>query len=74
MSDRRPNNSSGGVPVVPVRRSGHQLIIETCPYCKERHVHGDGGEHSGGSHGHRVAHCRMREDGGAGYILIEPEA
>jgi hypothetical protein len=72
VSDRRPNNSSAASPLVPVRRRGHQLIVDRCPHCFERHVHGDGGKHSGGNHGHRLAHCRVRENGNAGYILLEP--
>jgi hypothetical protein len=67
MSDRR--NSSGAAPIVPVRRRGHQLIVERCPHCGRRHVHGDGGQGSPGMHGHRVAHCRERKDASVGYVL-----
>jgi hypothetical protein len=56
-------------PAVPVRRRGRQLIVEQCPHCGRRHVHGDGGRRERGWHGHRVAHCRERQ--AIGYHLVE---
>jgi hypothetical protein len=57
-------------PLVPVRRRGHQLIIDDCPFCHERHYHGDAGNPHPGTHGHRLAHCRTG-DFNSGYTLIE---
>jgi quercetin dioxygenase-like cupin family protein len=72
MSDRRPNNSSAASPLVPVRRSrsGRGLIVDKCPHCFERHVHGAAGER-GPWHGHRAAHCRDPLDARVGYVLVE---
>jgi hypothetical protein len=60
-------------PVVAVRRSqcGCQLIVERCPFCNERHVHGDGGNRRRGNHGHRLSHCRRPPTPDAGYLLVE---
>jgi len=42
---------------VYVRRRGDiDLVIDSCPYCGQRHSHGSGGE-SGPDFGHRVPHC-----------------
>jgi hypothetical protein len=76
MSDRR--SSSAASPLVPVRRSrsGRGLVVDKCPFCFERHVHGAAGERGRGPgrsiwHGHRLAHCRAPRDAGVGYVLVE---
>jgi hypothetical protein len=61
------------MPIVPVRRSrsGRGLIVDECPHCFERHIHGAAGKSGPGEHGHRVAHCRSQDGNCAGYDLIE---
>jgi hypothetical protein len=65
-------------PVVAVRRHGHCLTLEKCPYCGELHMHGSGGKEGVGRpgpwHGHRLAHCwrpEAREHISTGYYLVE---
>jgi hypothetical protein len=69
-----PSALTDCAPVVPVRRRGHTLIVERCPYCGRRHVHGDAGRRERGEHGHRLAHCRERTAGNPGYVLVETAA
>lgn len=46
------------VPALAARgREAWSLVVESCPFCGERHVHGGGDSRSIPSFGHRVAHC-----------------
>jgi hypothetical protein len=62
--------AAGHAPFVAVRRArcGCCLIVDVCPFCRKRHVHGAAAQHH---HGHRIAHCRKPPFHGAGYALIE---
>lgn len=72
MSPRLRSDISG-VPIAPARRVGRVLIVDRCPHCGRRHVHGDGGERDGhsGFRGHRYGHCRDPRAAGIGYVLLE---
>jgi len=52
------------IPVVRGRRDGNLLIVDPCPHCGGRHIHGAAGEG-----GHRQAHCVGVEN--RGYFLEE---
>lgn len=45
-------------------------VTDPCPYCGERHVHGDDGEPMS----HRAAHCDDKDipGRGLGYYLLKP--
>ena len=56
-----------------------QWVIERCPYCKKRHVHGGGSVIDNIPRTmltHRSAHCGdpFREKASAGYVLVEKDA
>jgi hypothetical protein len=56
-------------------RRGDLLVIESCPHCGDRHVHGAAGKADCGDHGHRLGHCWKPEalaHISTGYRLYEP--
>ena len=63
-------------PTVEVKRvrywRGDTLIVERCPYCWGKHIHGPGSKADCGNHGHRVTDCPSRFKPNAGYYLHEP--
>jgi hypothetical protein len=52
-------------------RCGCCLVINRCPFCGKRHVHGDAGDPGPGFHGHRLGHCREWQTAQVGYVLVE---
>jgi hypothetical protein len=64
-----------GVPIVPVvvekHPWGQYLILETCPYCGNQHLHGGGGlvDDPQDFQGHRASHCIKQTGSNPGYIL-----
>jgi hypothetical protein len=63
-------------PVVIVQRGGRRgelLIVRECPFCGQRHHHGDAGKRRCGFHGGRISHCIIdRKLVGRPYRLYEP--
>jgi hypothetical protein len=59
LSDLQPPRKPLVVEVRRVRHlKGDLLIIERCPFCDQRHVHGAADKPDCGDHGHRQPHCR----------------
>lgn len=55
-----------GFPIAHSHDDGHQAIVECCPLCGERHLHGSGSEY-----GHRVSHCVP--DNQKKWVKLHPE-
>ena len=57
-----------GIAVVRVVRvkgpDGERFIIQRCPFCGRRHIHG-------AAEGHRKPHCPLDKEPPGGYILRE---
>ena len=60
---------------------GAVWVVEQCPYCGERHVHGGGGPNEDPRRflGHRVPHCDLQKlpvgvNPSPGYVLREASA
>lgn len=64
------------IPEVPAVLSEDKihLIVEVCPYCRGKHLHGSGGKEAVNAndiaYGHRVSHCLDNDN--PGYYLVKP--